>query len=160
MVMLIRYAFLSLETGSAKVQLFQIQTVCFSYLLYDLQSKSFVGIVFMEMKLQKTCYYLYFHNMSVLVLEKLLIHLIQLFKLLAKMEAQVDTLCLLAQPKEGQQEFKNKKQPGLTGNGTVWKSDNQGDKDETFIHTSRRGGHGQLGWRGLAARQRLADPVR
>ena len=28
--------------------------------------------------------------------------------LLAKMEAEVDTLCLLAQPKEGQQQFKNK----------------------------------------------------
>ena len=44
------------------------------------------------------------------------------------------TLCLLAQPKEGQQQFKNKKQPELTENRTVWKSDNQGDK-ETFIQT-------------------------
>ena len=34
----------------------------------------------------------------------------------AKMEAQVDTLRLLAQPKEGQQQFKNKKQPELTEN--------------------------------------------
>ena len=34
----------------------------------------------------------------------------------AKMQAQVDTLCLLAKPKEGQQQFKNKKQPELTGN--------------------------------------------
>ena len=61
------------------------------------------------------------------------------------MEAQVDTLCLLAQPKEGQQQFKNKKQPELTENQTVWKSDNQGDKEETFIQTSRRGGDGQQG---------------
>ena len=38
-------------------------------------------------------------------------------------------------------------------NRTVWKSDNQGVKEETFIQTSRRGGDGQLGWRGLAARQ-------
>ena len=30
-------------------------------------------------------------------------------RLLAKMEASVDTLCLFAQPKEGQQQFKNKK---------------------------------------------------
>ena len=30
--------------------------------------------------------------------------------LLAKMEAKVDTQCLLVQPKEGQQQFKNKKQ--------------------------------------------------
>ena len=29
------------------------------------------------------------------------------------------TLCLLAQPKEGQQQFKNKKQPELTENRTV-----------------------------------------
>ena len=54
------------------------------------------------------------------------------------MEAGVDSLCLLAQPREGQQ-FKNKKQPELTQNQTVWKSDNQGDKDETFIQTGRRG---------------------
>ena len=33
----------------------------------------------------------------------------------AKMEAEVDTLCLLAQPK-GQQQFKNKNQPELTEN--------------------------------------------
>ena len=37
----------------------------------------------------------------------------------AKMEEQVHTLCLLAQPKEGQQQFKNKKQPELTENQTV-----------------------------------------
>ena len=30
----------------------------------------------------------------------------------------------LAQPKEGQQQFKNKKQPELTENRTVWKSAN------------------------------------
>ena len=53
-------------------------------------------------------------------------------------------MCLLAQPKEVQQ-FKNKKQPELTENRTVWKSDNQGDKEETFIQTSRWGGDGQLG---------------
>ena len=61
------------------------------------------------------------------------------------MEAQVDTLCLLAQPKEGQQQFKNKKQPKLTENQTGWKSDNQGVKEDTFIQTGRRGGDGQLG---------------
>ena len=76
------------------------------------------------------------------------------------MEARVDTLCLLAQPKEGQRQFKNKKQPQVTENGTVWKSDNQGDKEETFIQTSRRGGDGQPGRRGPAARWRLADPAR
>ena len=61
------------------------------------------------------------------------------------MEAEVDTLCLLTQPEEGQQQFKNKKQPELTENQTVWKSDNQGDKEETFIQTGRRGGDGQPG---------------
>ena len=75
------------------------------------------------------------------------------------MEAYVDTLCLLSQPKEGQQ-FKNKKQPELTENQTVWKSNNQGDKEETFIQTSRRGGDRQLGHRGLQARLQLADPER
>ena len=76
------------------------------------------------------------------------------------MEAEVDTLCLLAQPKEGQQQIKNKKQPELTENQTVWKSNNQGDKEETFIQTGRRGRDGQPGRRGLAARRRLADPAR
>ena len=62
------------------------------------------------------------------------------------MEAYVDTLRLLAQPKEGQQQFKNKKQPELTENQTAWKSDKQGDKEETFIQTGRRGRDGQAGW--------------
>ena len=73
-------------------------------------------------------------------------------RLLATMEAQVDTLCLLIQPKEGQQQFKNKKQPELTENQTVWKSDNQGVKEDTFIQTSRRGGDRQPGRRGFEAR--------
>ena len=41
--------------------------------------------------------------------------------------------------------MKNKNQPELTENRTVWKSDNQGDKEETFIQTSRRGRDWQLG---------------
>ena len=57
----------------------------------------------------------------------------------------MEALCLLAQQKEGQQQFKNKKHPELTENRTVWKSDNQGDKKETFIQTGRRGRDGQLG---------------
>ena len=36
--------------------------------------------------------------------------------------------------------LKKKKQPELTKNWTVWKSDNQGVKEETFIQTGRRGG--------------------
>ena len=48
--------------------------------------------------------------------------------------------------------FENKKQPELTENQTVWKSDNQGVKEETFIQISRRSGDGQPGredsWQG------------
>ena len=65
-------------------------------------------------------------------------------RLPAKTEVYVDTLCLLTQPKEGQQ-FKKKKQPELTENLTVWKSDNQAVKEETFIRTGRRGGDRQPG---------------
>ena len=42
-----------------------------------------------------------------------------------------------------------KKKPELTENQTVWKSENQGVKEETFIQTGRRGGDGQPGWEGL-----------
>ena len=66
------------------------------------------------------------------------------------MEAWVDTLRLLTQPK-GQQQFNNKKQPELTENRTAWKSDNQGDTEEAFIQTSRRGGDGQPWQRALGA---------
>ena len=41
--------------------------------------------------------------------------------------------------------FKNKKQPKLPENRTVWKSDNQGVREETFIQTDRRGGDRQWG---------------
>ena len=76
------------------------------------------------------------------------------------MEAQVDTLCLLAQPKEGQQQFKNKKQTELTENRTAGKSENQGNKEETFIQTGRRSGNGQPGRGGLRTWRWLVDPVR
>ena len=42
-----------------------------------------------------------------------------IFRLPAKMEAQVDTLCLLAQPKEGQQQTEKQKQMEMTENQTV-----------------------------------------
>ena len=73
------------------------------------------------------------------------------------MEAQIDTLGLLAQPKMDNK-FKNKKQPELPENQTVWKSNNQGVKEETFIQTSRRSGDGQPGgedsWQGSSWRTR------
>ena len=62
--------------------------------------------------------------------------------------------------KKDNNNLKTKKQLELTENRTVWKSNNQGDKEETFIQTGRRGRDGQLGWRGLTARQWMADPVR
>ena len=64
-----------------------------------------------------------------------------------KMAAEVDTLHLLTQPE-------------LTENRTARKSDNQGDKKETFIQTSRRGGNRQSGQRGLVARRRIVERVR
>ena len=39
--------------------------------------------------------------------------------------------------------FKNKQQPELPENWTVWKFNNQGIKEETFIQTRRRGRDGQ-----------------
>ena len=39
----------------------------------------------------------------------------------------------------------------------MWKSDNQGIKEETFIQTGRRGREGQPGWTGLVERQWLED---
>ena len=47
--------------------------------------------------------------------------------------------------KRGLQQFKNKKQPELTEIQTTQKSDDQGDKEETFIKTDRRRGDGQRG---------------
>ena len=61
--------------------------------------------------------------------------------------------------KKGNNKFKSKKQPELTENQTVWMSDNQGVKEETFIQTGQRGGDGKLGQRGHVARQQLADQV-
>ena len=40
--------------------------------------------------------------------------------------------------KKDDNKFKNKNQPELTENRTVWKSDNQGIKEETFIQTGTR----------------------
>ena len=71
----------------------------------------------------------------------------------------MDTLCLLEQPKEVNNRFKNRKQPELPENQTLWKSDNQGVKKETFIQTGRWGGDGQPGWRGCVTRWRLVDQV-
>ena len=42
----------------------------------------------------------------------------------------------------------------------LWKSDNQGVQEETFIQTGRKGKHGQPGWRGPMARWHLEDPDR
>ena len=63
-----------------------------------------------------------------------------------------------AQPKEGQQQFKNKKQPELTETQTVWESNNQANKEETFI---RPVGGAETGSRAERTRSKaVADPVR
>ena len=46
--------------------------------------------------------------------------------------------------KKDNNQFQNKKQPELPENQIMWKSDNQGVKEETFIQTSRRGRDRQL----------------
>ena len=56
--------------------------------------------------------------------------------------------------------LKTKKQPELPENLTVWKSDNQGVKEETFMQTNQRGRDKQPGWRGLMTRQQLEDQGR
>ena len=55
-------------------------------------------------------------------------------------------LCLLAQPKGGNNQFKNKAQPEPPKNRTVWKFDNQGVNEETFIHTGRSGREESARW--------------
>ena len=47
--------------------------------------------------------------------------------------------------KKDNNKFKHKKQPELPENQTVWKSNNQGIKEQTFIQTGRRGKDRELG---------------
>ena len=49
----------------------------------------------------------------------------------------------LQNQKKNNNKFKTKKLE-VSENQTVWKSNNQGIKEETFIRTGRRGGDGQL----------------
>ena len=74
--------------------------------------------------------------------------------LLAKTEA----LCLFTQPKKEQQQIQKQK---ATRNArkSVWKSNNQGVNEETFIQTGRRGRDGQPVQRGHMARWQLEDWV-
>ena len=62
------------------------------------------------------------------------------------------THCASLHNRKNDNKFKNKKQAELTANWTIWKSDNQGVKEETFIQTGRRGGDWWLGredlWQG------------
>ena len=53
--------------------------------------------------------------------------------------------------------LKTKKQLELPENQPLWKSNSQAVKEETFIQTGRKGGDGQLGWRGHMARWWLED---
>ena len=51
----------------------------------------------------------------------------------------------------------------MPGNRSIWKSDNQGVKEEPFIQTGRRGRNGQQGeedsWEDSGWRQQLANQV-
>ena len=53
-------------------------------------------------------------------------------------DGRIGRHCAFSHSQKDNNKFKNKKQPELTENGTVWKSDNQVVKEETFIQTSRR----------------------
>ena len=67
-------------------------------------------------------------------------------------------LCYLAQPKEGQQPIKKKKNNQISQKIELNESPTTKElKEETFIHTGRRGRDGQLEQRGHAARQWLVD---
>ena len=59
--------------------------------------------------------------------------------------------------KKDNNKIKNKKQPEQSETRTVWKSDNQVVKEETFIQTCRRGSDRKPGCKGSAAQWRLAD---
>ena len=53
--------------------------------------------------------------------------------------------------------LKTKKQPELPENWTVWKSNNQGVKEETVTQTGIRGRDRQPGWRGYVAKWWLEE---
>ena len=64
--------------------------------------------------------------------------------------------------------FKNKKQPELIENKTVWKSNSQEVKEDTFVQTCRRGGDGQPsgedlwqggGWQSRWSHIRVQSPI-
>ena len=61
--------------------------------------------------------------------------------------------------KKDNNKFKNKKQPELPENWTVWKSNSQGVKENTFIQTGSRGRDGQLGREDSQKRRWLEDWV-
>ena len=54
--------------------------------------------------------------------------------------------------KKGNNQFKNKNQPQLSENQTVWNYNNQGIKEKTFTQTGRRGTDRQPGRRGHAGK--------
>ena len=78
------------------------------------------------------------------------------------MEAYIHT-CASSHNQKEDNKFKNKKQPELTENQSVWKSDNQRVKEETFTQAGRRGRDGQPGredlWQGSGQRTRAGKVV-
>ena len=75
------------------------------------------------------------------------------------MEAWVDMLCLLTQPKEGQQQTAKRKVTKTVRKSNCMESNNKGVKEDILIQIGRRGGDGHPGRRGHAARPWLADQV-
>ena len=71
-----------------------------------------------------------------------------------------ETHCASLHNRKDNKKFKNTKQPELTLNQTVWKSDNQGVKEETFIQTGSRGRDRKSGWKGRMTGQQQADQAR
>ena len=77
------------------------------------------------------------------------------------------THCASSHNQKDNNKFKNNKQPELTENWTVWKSNNQGVKEETFIQICRRSRARKpgredsegSGWRTRAAPHMCADKL-
>ena len=61
--------------------------------------------------------------------------------------------------KKDNRKFKNKKITRTARKLTVWKSNYQGVKKETFIQNNKRSGDEHQGWRGQSARWQLEDQV-
>lgn len=60
----------------------------------------------------------------------------------------------------GNNQYKYRKQPEVPEHQNIWKSNNQGLQEDTFIQTGRVGGDGKPGWRASMTRWLRADQGR